>query len=323
MTHRDPRFEEHGGRRQFGGPPEGGWRGQGQDEWRGGRYEGGINEGASCPSCGHASSPGTSTGRSFASGPQGWGQAGWSDDDRLESGRPWAGGNWSQGGYGPNASLDGGHGSSRSTGFGSASRQGSWQGVGGNEWHPGYDSERNRGGYGPSYAGNYGGSYGPGYSSQGGPGIGQDLSPEFGGGQGRPGQFSQQGSSGYGYQGIGGSPSIGTRGQGPKGYKRSDDRIREDLSDRLMQVNVDAGDVSIQVRDGEVTLEGTVNDRSTKRRIEDLAEGVLGASQVNNHLRVQSSSASSRGRERDEESGSQKDRDRNRTTGTQSSRANA
>jgi len=76
-------------------------------------------------------------------------------------------------------------------------------------------------------------------------------------------------------------------GRGPKGYQRSDDRIREDLCDRLMMSWMDAENVDILVRDGEVTLQGTVKSRDEKRAIEALAESVLGVKDVHNTLRVQ------------------------------------
>jgi hypothetical protein len=41
------------------------------------------------------------------------------------------------------------------------------------------------------------------------------------------------------------------------------------------------------VASGEVTLEGTVPDRESKRLAEDLAEGIPGVKQVQNRLRVE------------------------------------
>jgi osmotically-inducible protein OsmY len=53
------------------------------------------------------------------------------------------------------------------------------------------------------------------------------------------------------------------QGRPPKGYERSDERIREMLSERLMEEpSIDAGDVSISVSSGRVSLEGTVLDRT-------------------------------------------------------------
>jgi hypothetical protein len=77
-------------------------------------------------------------------------------------------------------------------------------------------------------------------------------------------------------------------GRGPKGYIRSDDRIREDVSDRLEQHGeIDATEIEIRVSNGEVTLEGTVEDRRTKRMAEDVVENCPGVKQVHNRIRVQ------------------------------------
>jgi len=77
------------------------------------------------------------------------------------------------------------------------------------------------------------------------------------------------------------------RGLGPKGYKRSDERIREDVSDRLTDDPVvDASDIAVLVAAGEVTLDGTVPSRTEKRRAEDCAESVSGVTHVQNNLRV-------------------------------------
>jgi osmotically-inducible protein OsmY len=77
------------------------------------------------------------------------------------------------------------------------------------------------------------------------------------------------------------------RGKGPKGYRRSDDRIQEDINDRLSDdVFIDASDIEVSVNQGEVTLTGTVNERSDKRRAEDIAEEVSGVRNVENRIRV-------------------------------------
>jgi hypothetical protein len=76
-------------------------------------------------------------------------------------------------------------------------------------------------------------------------------------------------------------------GRGPRGYRRGDDRIREDVCDRLSDhPGIDAGEVDVSIRDGEVTLQGSVPDRWMKRMAEDVAEDVQGVRQVHNHLRV-------------------------------------
>ena len=76
-------------------------------------------------------------------------------------------------------------------------------------------------------------------------------------------------------------------GRGPKGYQRSDDRIREDVCDRLTRHGrLDATDIQIQVRNGEVTLDGIVDTREAKRMAEDVAESVDGVRDVINHLKT-------------------------------------
>lgn len=80
----------------------------------------------------------------------------------------------------------------------------------------------------------------------------------------------------------------GHRGRGPRGYMRSDERITEDVNDRLTDDwMLDASDISVSVSNGEVTLSGTVGQRRDKRRAEDLAEAVSGVKDVHNTIRVQ------------------------------------
>jgi hypothetical protein len=77
-------------------------------------------------------------------------------------------------------------------------------------------------------------------------------------------------------------------GRGPQGYKRSDERIIEDISERLTQDHdVDASRICVECRDGDVMLTGTVTDRDAKRRAEDIAEWCSGVKDVQNRLRIQ------------------------------------
>lgn len=77
------------------------------------------------------------------------------------------------------------------------------------------------------------------------------------------------------------------RGRGPKGYTRSDERIREDINDRLSDdAFLDATEIEVTVSEGDVTLTGTVENRIDKRRAEDLAEDISGVKNVQNQLRV-------------------------------------
>ena len=76
-------------------------------------------------------------------------------------------------------------------------------------------------------------------------------------------------------------------GVGPKNYRRSDERILEDICMRLTQHNqIDASEVEVEVKDGEVTLIGTVEDRRIKRMVEANAELIHGVIDVHNRLRL-------------------------------------
>jgi osmotically-inducible protein OsmY len=84
-----------------------------------------------------------------------------------------------------------------------------------------------------------------------------------------------------------GSPRGPYAGRGPRGYQRSDDRIREDVCERLSRHGMlDASDVDVTVTAGEVTLRGSVPSRWAKREAEDLTDSVSGVRDVHNELRV-------------------------------------
>lgn len=76
-------------------------------------------------------------------------------------------------------------------------------------------------------------------------------------------------------------------GKGPRGYSRSDERVREDVADRLTDDPwLDPSEIEVAVTGCEVTLNGTVGSRDDKRRAEDLAHAVSGVKHVQNNLRV-------------------------------------
>lgn len=98
----------------------------------------------------------------------------------------------------------------------------------------------------------------------------------------------QGGSFGAEY---GGNPSMGRGphfGKGPQGYRRSDERIREDVCETLMRDhNVDATHIDVTVDDGIVTLKGTVEDRPMKRRAEEIIENLTSVLDIRNELRIE------------------------------------
>lgn len=97
---------------------------------------------------------------------------------------------------------------------------------------------------------------------------------------------SQSGYGGYGQGGYAAERG-GFRGKGPRGYTRTDERIRELVCEALTDDDdVDASHIEVVVKDGEVMLTGTVDDRRQKRLAEDCAERVSGVRDVQNQLRV-------------------------------------
>jgi BON domain len=108
-----------------------------------------------------------------------------------------------------------------------------------------------------------------------------------------PGHASRSGGTPRRRRGYADSPEeygkgdSGHGGKGPRGYRRSDARIEEDVNDRLTDDPwVDASDVTVTVAEGEVTLDGTVDSRQAKRRAEDCADAIAGVKHVQNNLRV-------------------------------------
>ena len=259
-------------------------------------------------------------GGGYGSEPRNWSERGYSDRDRgderwrSEGGRDWAGGS--------NVNRTYGGGDSRGYGGGESSRPGSY----GSDTSRNYGSDygRSGGGYGAGSSGGYSGGRSSGYD-QTRDFRDRDI-PSYGYGTEADRFWSPRGLGG-GYVGPstgwsesrnwsesgnwGGAPGANDRGwsqdrgrnqargwsedqydrgfsgRGPKGYRRSDERIKDDVCDRLSDDSVvDASDIEISVHDGEVTLSGFVRDRDDKRRAEDLAERISGVREVHNTLRV-------------------------------------
>jgi osmotically-inducible protein OsmY len=183
-------------------------------------------------------------------------------------------------------------------------RHGNWQYTGG--FAAGRPSSSFSGGYGAGNyeSGNYrgGSGYGGGYR----PSESGTSGREFGAttGEGRwsgQQQFNQNPSypdayrgSSYGSSFTGGRPSGESyrggmfSGRGPRNYQRSDERIREDVNERLtIDPRIDASEIDVRVQNGEVTLSGTVDDRRTRRLAEEIIEDLPGVRDVRNDLRVQ------------------------------------
>jgi hypothetical protein len=108
----------------------------------------------------------------------------------------------------------------------------------------------------------------------------------------RPAQTqSTSGESGGPRKGYGGEPPFQRPGKPPqrstKGFKRSDERIREDVSERFaQQERLDPSEIEVSVANGEVTLSGTVDARHEKYWAEQLADETRGVNEVHNQLRI-------------------------------------
>lgn len=87
-------------------------------------------------------------------------------------------------------------------------------------------------------------------------------------------------------------------GKGPKNFRRSDERIREEVCQALTDhADIDASEVEVEVKDGIVNLSGTVESRQIKRMAEETIESMPGVLDVRNNLRVMAISSSSQDRE--------------------------
>lgn len=76
-------------------------------------------------------------------------------------------------------------------------------------------------------------------------------------------------------------------GKGPRGLHRTEERFRELVCEVLTRDGwVDATDIDVRVEGADVTLTGTVADRTQKRRAEDVVYTVHGVRDVHNRLRV-------------------------------------
>jgi hypothetical protein len=117
-------------------------------------------------------------------------------------------------------------------------------------------------------------------------------------------------SDGRGHEGGGRSPSnqhFGANqpargpyyGRMPQGYTRSDERIREDVCERLAHGHIDPSNLSVKVEAGTVTLEGSVQSRQDKFHAEEVVESVLGVKDVDNRLRVRRGDEPSRDQTRE------------------------
>ncbi|WP_408095943.1 BON domain-containing protein [Peredibacter sp. HCB2-198] len=76
-------------------------------------------------------------------------------------------------------------------------------------------------------------------------------------------------------------------GIGPKGYKRSDEKIYEDVCEALMRHRaIDASNIIVKVSSGTVNLSGKIENRGIKKLAESIIENIPGVKDVTNELAV-------------------------------------
>ncbi len=225
-------------------------------------------------------------------------QGGWNDDDRRSSDetqwnadrprqpqqREWSAGsaNRAAPGYAPvEPSRDWGNAAPRGhDDWRSPGSQGFAAGYGMGDGDN-YDDRFSRHGFGGA-----GGASNPGYGRGYGPDYGRD-SGEMRGGRGFLARAGDEIASWFGDEDAAQRREQDYRGHGPADYTRSDERIREDVNDRLTDdPRLNARQISVAVKDGEVTLNGTVTSRGAKRRAEDCIDWISGVKHVQNNLRV-------------------------------------
>lgn len=73
----------------------------------------------------------------------------------------------------------------------------------------------------------------------------------------------------------------------PKNYTRSDERVREEVCERLGSVEeLDPSDIEVAVSAGQVTLSGSVPTRQMKYLAEEIGADVYGVIELHNALRI-------------------------------------
>lgn len=293
---------------RYGRNERGGFRGEDEQDWRRGEERGrerersrGFDRSGSGERSGSEQYGGPDESRYGASGEHGWrGEHGGRqrlgghmedygrERDYRDYGRAQPGGAYEHagergyrhgggyGGYGEQPGEAGG-------GFGSGRSYAAEPG-----WGPDYGNEA-RGNRAYEGQGGFPGSYGAqhgGYAREGG-GYRHGGQGQYGQGFGEAGRTYGEHGSGQSRTGYGSEDRQRRQARGPKGYQRSDERLKEDICERLMAADhIDAAEVTVEVKSGKVTLEGSVPQRRMKHAIEDLVDDCIGVQDIDNKLRV-------------------------------------
>lgn len=80
---------------------------------------------------------------------------------------------------------------------------------------------------------------------------------------------------------------ISYAGMGPKGYRRSDSSLEEEVCEVLTRdPQIDASEIVVAVEDGTVKLSGTVENREERFDIERAVDGIWGVEEIMNDIKV-------------------------------------
>lgn len=72
-----------------------------------------------------------------------------------------------------------------------------------------------------------------------------------------------------------------------KNYHQSDRKIKQDVCDILAQTpNADCSEIKVSVKDGVVTLSGSVDENTVKKATSETLDYVVGVNEVRNELTV-------------------------------------
>jgi hypothetical protein len=108
------------------------------------------------------------------------------------------------------------------------------------------------------------------------------------------GRFEQMGSALEERRGT--RMTSGNRGpRGPRGYRRPDERILDELCERIALSGAYAEEVEVQVRGGVVTLTGKVPSRTDRQLIEEVGETVFGVQEIQTQLAIPRAAEAARG----------------------------
>ena len=78
-----------------------------------------------------------------------------------------------------------------------------------------------------------------------------------------------------------------SRREARRARQRTDDRLKDDICERLYNTqHIDSSEVTVDVKEGKITLDGSVPQRGMKHALEDLIDTLPGVHDIDNRVRV-------------------------------------